>query len=307
MFRLAWATDIHLNFLKHPGAAKMFGEYLADETQADALLVTGDISEAPTLEMHLEELETGFAKPVYFVLGNHDYYRGSFSESHLMAQTFEGWLNDRIPVELAPNVALVGNEGWYDATIGNPYSERFSMSDWIAIEEIRETLQKNEDEFNVERLSKKARAALIELCRQRSAALAAEAKTSLEAALKNYEWVIFATHYPPFREACWHEGHYSGEMWLPWFTSKLMGDTLIEVTKAHPDRKILVLCGHSHSSGTYAALPNLLVLTGEAVYGAPDLAGILHIDATGVLARFKVNKRFVDIAPFSPRSSVRPV
>ena len=42
---------------------------------ADALVVTGDIAESPTLRSALTSLATLTERPVYFVLGNHDFYR----------------------------------------------------------------------------------------------------------------------------------------------------------------------------------------------------------------------------------------
>ncbi len=294
MYKLVWLTDIHLNHLKFQGAARAFGEYLAEETQADALLITGDISEAPVLEHHLEELEAGFAKDMYFVLGNHDYYKGSFEESHTIANTFDGWLDDRGPRELTPNVALVGNEGWYDAYYGEPYSERFGMTDWVAIQDYREIPgvlfeRKFGKEPSPEAIDAflAARKTLIDRARERSAKFAAIAKADLERALEKYELVIFATHYPPFKGACWHEGKMSGPVWIPWFTSKLMGDMLMEIAKGHPRRKILVLCGHTHSSGLYQPRANLHVVTGQAVYGAPDISGILEICDSRINVHFK--------------------
>jgi hypothetical protein len=38
-----------------------------------------------------------------------------------------------------------------------------------------------------------------------------------------------------------------------------------------------VLCGHTHSSGECQILPNLLVKTGEAMYGTPKIQEILEI------------------------------
>src|SRR5206468_12511923 len=73
--RLAWVTDPHLNFLAPDGVA----EFCADLAAAgpDAVLVGGDIGEAPNLEHYLRVLDWSVECPVYFVLGNHDFYRGS--------------------------------------------------------------------------------------------------------------------------------------------------------------------------------------------------------------------------------------
>jgi hypothetical protein len=46
---------------------------------------------------------------------------------------------------------------------------------------------------------------------------------------------------------------------------------------AHPDRRMTVLCGHTHSPGEAQILPNLQVLTGGAVYGAPTVQRIFEV------------------------------
>lgn len=69
-----------------------------------------------------------------------------------------------------------------------------------------------------------------------------------------------ATHYPSFHDACWHEGSISNKEWLPWFTCKAMGDMLLALAEEHPDRQILVLCGHTHSRGKVDILPNFKII-----------------------------------------------
>src|SRR5690348_9261110 len=73
MKRMAWLTDIHLNFV-HPSGLKAFYGCLP---KADAFAITGDISESHDLAAHLRVFaEMGL---VYFVLGNHDFYRSSIA------------------------------------------------------------------------------------------------------------------------------------------------------------------------------------------------------------------------------------
>lgn len=36
--------------------------------------------------------------------------------------------------------------------------------------------------------------------------------------------IIVLTHVPPFKEACLHKGKISDDDWLPYFSSKVMGD-----------------------------------------------------------------------------------
>ena len=75
--RLAWLTDLHLNFVT-PGHVDRLCRAVR-EAGADAVLLGGDIGEAPDVEEQLEGLAGRLGLPVYFVLGNHDYYRGSIA------------------------------------------------------------------------------------------------------------------------------------------------------------------------------------------------------------------------------------
>src|SRR4051794_13094790 len=75
--RLAWLTDIHLNFVG-PGNVDALCRSVLD-AGAGAVLLTGDVAEAPDLVEQLEGLDDRLGLPVYFVLGNHDFYRGSIA------------------------------------------------------------------------------------------------------------------------------------------------------------------------------------------------------------------------------------
>ncbi len=299
-FRLIWCTDVHLNFLKHPQGAEKFGQYLREETAGEALLLTGDISEAPSLDYHLRQLMGGFQRNTYFVLGNHDYYKGSFASTEKAVQKYALWLDHGEVHKLTEKVALVGSEGWYDAEFGNPMAAKFGMTDWKDIQDLE---QLPGIPFGIKRvrridgktvrdvlLDQEARQRVIDVCRDRAKDFAERARESLLDALTTFERVIFATHYPPFEGATWHEGQLSDSMWVPWFSSKVMGEMLLEVADAHPDRRILVLCGHTHSSGVCTPRPNLTVLTGEAVYGSPDLAGILDLTDEGIAISMNLRK-----------------
>jgi len=258
-----------------------FGEYLRKEQPADALVITGDISEGLEVEHHIKEVQKGFEKPVYFVLGNHDYYRSSFAEIDRKMASVPGWLTKAGVVEIAEGVALVGNEGWYDGEFGYPYA-RFGMADWSLISELKSYISRDD---------------LLAKIRARATAAVSAACDVLEEAVSKYQLVLFATHVPPFRESAWHEGQISNDTYLPWFSSKRMGDMLMQVAEANPTKRILVLCGHSHSFGTYDAAPNLKVLTGKAIYGAPDLAGILEIQGGKINVSMRDNS-WLDIGVF---------
>lgn len=280
MTRLCWLTDIHLNFLRTPEASQRFGEYLCQEQEFDVVLVSGDIAEAPNVHDLISRFAKGVApRLVYFVLGNHDFYRGSFAG--VKQQMRDGftepnlvWLDEAGCILLDEDTALVGHQGWFDARLGDPEKSRVIMNDFTSIKEL-EPLFYNELNWLYG-----GRAELIAEIQKIGLEAAEQLKPALLEALAARPTVIVVTHFPPFKGACWHQGGISDKHWMPWFTCYAMGMMLAEVAKDHPDRSILVLCGHTHSPGTYEHLPNLKVLTGAATYGVPSVAGLFTTPIT---------------------------
>ena len=70
MTQLAWATDLHLNFVSE-AETTVLCERLA-RSEAQVLLLGGDIGEAGDLADYLDLFATSLPQPIYFVLGNHD-------------------------------------------------------------------------------------------------------------------------------------------------------------------------------------------------------------------------------------------
>jgi predicted phosphodiesterase len=75
---LAWLTDIHLDFVDAAGRAALAAAVGAE--RPDGVVVTGDIATAPTVLELLDELGAAIGAPLWFVLGNHDFYRGSIAD-----------------------------------------------------------------------------------------------------------------------------------------------------------------------------------------------------------------------------------
>jgi hypothetical protein len=167
-------------------------------------------------------------------------------------------------VELTAETGLIGHDGWADGRFGDYASSDVLLNDYFLIEELAGL----DADARLERLQ----------------GLGAEAadhfRRVLPEALARFCRVIAVTHVPPFREACWHQGQISGDAWLPHLACQVVGEALVEVMRAHTDRELLVLCGHTHSSGEAQVLPNLKVLTGEAVYGRPEIQGWIILDGT---------------------------
>ena len=72
--RIAWATDIHLNFASPRAFDELCDSLVAE--RADAVLIGGDIGEAADVAYYLRALDARLELPIHFVLGNHDFYRG---------------------------------------------------------------------------------------------------------------------------------------------------------------------------------------------------------------------------------------
>ena len=267
MPRLAWLTDIHLNFLPRKKLAAFIAEVAA--TQPDAVLLGGDVDEAEHVAGTLETLCRSWEVPVYFVLGNHDFYRGSLAtvraEVNRLAERVPNlvYLSVAAPVPLSGATTLLGADGWGDGRFGNAVGSPVLLNDFTLIEELRAVPRGPQR---------------LDLLRQLGAASANHLRGGLAASLATSKKIIVLTHVPPFREATWHEGQISGDDWLPWFSCRATGEVLIETMNCHPDKEILVLCGHTHGRGECQMCPNLRVLTGGAEYGRPAVQRVLEID-----------------------------
>ena len=138
--RVAWVTDPHFNFLP-PLGARGFGQDLAKETDCDSVVLTGDIAEYTVLESEAESFAEGLGKPIYFVLGNHDYYGGSIRTTRAIAKRLGGnlhWLHKTGVVQLNHETALVGHEEvGTDAQYGDPLGSEMWLSDFDLIEDLQ--------------------------------------------------------------------------------------------------------------------------------------------------------------------------
>lgn len=261
---LAWLTDVHLDFVEREGRERLAG--MIERSGATGVVVTGDIAIATNVIERVEEMAAMVRRPIWFVLGNHDFYRGSIADVRARARalTEQGrgvsWLPAAGVVRLDAATALVGHDGWGDGRLGNRGS-RLELNDFYLIEELTG-------------LDRDERFARIGALGDEAAAYLARAVGD---ALAWARHVIVAIHVPPFREACWHEGKVSDDEGLPFFACGAAGEALRALMQAHPAARMTVLCGHTHSGGTADILPNLRVRTGAALYGHPAVQDVIHL------------------------------
>lgn len=265
MTRIGWLTDLHLNFVPHARRIEFYHQIRSEHL--DVILVGGDTGEADSIRSLLSELEEHLRMPIYFVLGNHDFYGGSISTvreqvaEQARRSRYLEWLPLAGSVALTETTALVGHGSWADGRLGDFFTSRMLLNDYVLIDELR-TLDQPA-------LFRKLNSLGDEAARYLSGVLTE--------ALDTYQQVILLTHVPPFKQACWHEGRISDDGALPHFACEAVGKALLKIMKHRPDRSLEVLCGHTHSPGVARIRENLVVHTGGAEYGEPTLQRIIEL------------------------------
>jgi 3',5'-cyclic AMP phosphodiesterase CpdA len=257
--RLAWLTDIHLNFLTEPKVEEF--AHLLRAAHADAALVTGDIAEAPTLEASLRTLARHSGTELFYVLGNHDFYRGRIEavRQACRALPFGTYLHGGGVHALTDRLGLVGVDGWSDGGFGRPRESDLVFTDWYLIEDFREVDAITNVDNRMEMV-------------QRLAAESAEAlRVDLEAAAERFPRVLVLTHVPPFERAAGHNGSALAELWVPWLACRATGEVIAEIAEGHPAVEFEVLCGHTHVARVTHPRLNVTVRTGAASYGEPAI------------------------------------
>ena len=266
MHRVAWLTDLHLNFVD----VDVLEAFEADveSCQADSILIGGDIGEAHNIAGYVRHLGQRFQKPTYLVLGNHDFYHGSIkavrADVHALASssdTLQFLTTLSQPIRLTDRAGLIGHDGWADAREGDYNGSLVMMNDYLLIEELAP-------------FTKQAR--LAELHRLGDEA-ASHIREQLMLALPQYQQVFVLTHVPPFRSACWYQGKISDDEWAPHFVCQAMGRAILDVASIYPSNEITVLCGHTHSEGECQPADNVRVITGGAEYGLPQVTRVFDL------------------------------
>lgn len=260
--QIVWSTDLHLD----AAAKECRQRYLESlrTTPLDYFLIGGDISNGRQSLENLQLLAKKIKAPIYFVLGNHDYYHGSIVDIRQQARQKMApnlhYLTGDTVVELSPQVALVGHDGWSDGRAGNFLNSEISLNDYFLIDELK-NLPRDQLLDKLNKLGKEAADGI---------------RKGLVKALKKYPQVIVLTHTPPFQETCLYDGAISDDQWAPHFVCQAMGEVLKEEAGLHPKSQVLVLCGHSHHGADVQILPNLRVLTGHSDLGTPSIQGVIR-------------------------------
>src|SRR5579883_407319 len=116
--RAGWLTDIHLNFVPQAQRQEFYARLRSQPL--DGLMIGGNIGEAASVAGLLAEIEEAVPAPIYFVLGNHDFYGGSIrGVREVITQQAKRsanlhYLTALRVIPLGASTALIGHDGWAD-------------------------------------------------------------------------------------------------------------------------------------------------------------------------------------------------
>lgn len=256
MTKIGWATDLHLDRLDERDYLE-YKEYL-QELNPDCLIISGDIAEGEKVCQSLKDFDESFNFPIYFVLGNHDFYWNSFEQTERevseLVQNSQNliWLTKTGVIELNDSTCLIGVEGWGDGRNGIFDISKGYTRDLLSIKDYKDL-----DRVQISKLLNSKGDYYAEIIRPK-----------LIEAVKNFSKVILVTHVPPFVEACFDRSlRVIDEVRQPFYTCKAIGDILLETMTKNPHCQMTVFCGHTHETADVKILQNLQVRVKESGYG----------------------------------------
>jgi hypothetical protein len=262
--KLDWITDPHLDHLPDAAALIKFVDVL-HARPSDGLLITGDIAESSTLHDFLGIVSGAYQKPIFFVLGNHDYYGAWMDQTHERARLLcsmvpDGilnWMPEAGPVELEKGVFITGVDGLYDGKEGAGSGTDLGMTDFYPHHGIMDLAQQLAlgTHFLFEKLDELAHSSTSLLEQQLETAVARRARR-----------VLILTHVPPFLGASRFRGRPSDPRSAPFYVNKTMGNMLLHFCGRHPGVEFELFAGHTHGKCVYQAATNLVVRVGGARY-----------------------------------------
>lgn len=262
--KLDWITDPHLDHLRSQDELLSFVKEL-HARESDALLITGDIAESKTIYDFMGIVSGAYQRPVYFVLGNHDYYGAWMKATHERVRSvcsavpagILNWMPDSGAVFLEHRVAIVGHGGIYDVKEGDAGME-MSMWDLFmphGIYDLAHALDCGSRTL-FKKLEEIAGQCADHICR-----------SAREAVGRGAREVLVLTHVPPFLKASYFRGRPSDRKSRPWYVNKTLGDALLGLADDIPNVNFTVLAGHTHGKREVRISDNLFVRVGAARYG----------------------------------------
>lgn len=258
MKKFLWYSDLHLNSA-FPWAKLKMCRSINKENPA-GLFITGDISNGLFLQYDLGQLAKHISCPIYFTLGNHDGFWTGFERSHKVVRklcekySHLHWLDESPVLELDEDVAVIGERGWYDISLGDPKFIKYTF-DWM---------------FTPDFLELGSMEARYEKFKEIATISAQNIEVKLIEALEKYKTVYLLTHFPIFAEATSDQESLFGKFWLPYNINFRLGETVKKIMKDRKKQNLFVLAGHVHERIVAHISRNITAFTANASYwGVP--------------------------------------
>jgi predicted phosphodiesterase len=255
MQKIGWTSDIHLDRMDEQDHLE-FKEWLI-KLEVDALIISGDIGEADSVVGYLRDLHNTLSFPIYFILGNHDFWGSSFDEVRVTIRAVVNecpnlhWLTESGIIELNSTTALIGHECWADGRYGDFSQIETVPRDFMRIKDLT-VLQRSQYEKMLNELGDEA---------------AFYVRKVLLEAVADYKHIYLAVHVPPFKEASLDRSRrICDDKKLPFYSCKAVGDVLLEIMNNHPECELTVLSGHMHEVCDVKIMNNLNVRVLDAGY-----------------------------------------
>lgn len=265
--KFLWFSDIHLERASSYDKIKFL--YSLIKEKPAGIFLTGDISNGIKLCYHLRIIAIIANCPIYFSLGNHDYYFSSLEKTtnklRRLCQKHKNliWLNDIKFARLSKKTAVIGVDGWYDVDKGNPNLLKYT-TDWLFVKDFRKLPS------IVERMDLWKKIAY-------DSALNAEIKINevINAGFKN---IYLLTHFPPWQEATKDVGSIFENFWISYNTNLTLGRKIKEVMSKHNNIRLTVLSGHTHEQSIVWIRKNIQCIVNDSNYlGGPQIRNIIYI------------------------------
>ena len=264
---LLWLSDLHLDRANESAKEEFFD--MLSATRYDGVVITGDISTRDQICSHLRALAKACApRPVWFVLGNHDFFGGAFAEVDALADAVcheHSNLHHLGHGEIVPigdRTALIGTRGWADGRAGCGRRSWVTNPDQEAIKDFAD-LDRNAYFNKLQELGKESAGYLRQV---------------LPRALGRFQHVLVATHVPPHTCAVKYDDRQCDRGRLPHFSNFSAGGAILGIARNFPTRRITVLAGHTHSAGEFQIEPGFEIRVGGAQPGKLVIQQVIKAD-----------------------------
>ncbi|PIS01643.1 MAG: hypothetical protein COT84_00960 [Chlamydiae bacterium CG10_big_fil_rev_8_21_14_0_10_35_9] len=247
---MLWLTDVHIDYKKDTSVNDFFERI---QTQDEGgICITGDIAENRGAIEFIQKLSSKVRCPIYFVLGNHDFYGSEiFSLQEELFELFKEntsvyYLAKENVLSVSPDTAVIGVDNWYDLKGGDYFTSDIKLKDFKMID-------------NFKSLSKQD---LYDFMGEHSQKIIKQVEEKLDLAFQGHTHAILLTHVPCFREACLHNNQIADDKWAPFFTHRQLADFIVTYMSERVDKSLTILSGHTHHKAEYSPLQNVVIKVG---------------------------------------------